>query len=117
MNQIFKHFNGKLNGWNKIRFLFLKNSKRVNRSRITILGIASKEQGNGVESVLFWHLQKPLLEKRSNYKEIESSWVGDFNPKMQATLEAMGANPGKTHITYRLMFDPNADFKPASKIS
>lgn len=116
MNQVFKLFHGKLNLWNKIRFVFLKNSKRVNRSRITILGVVPKYQGKGVESAIFWQLREPLA-KRPHYKEIEISWVGDFNSKMQATLEAMGANPGKTHITYRLVFDPKGDFKTASKIS
>ncbi|MBM3435651.1 MAG: GNAT family N-acetyltransferase [Bacteroidetes bacterium] len=101
MNQLFRLFNGKMNPLNKIRFMFLKNSKVVTRSRITIMGVVPGFQGKGIESAMFWHLQEPLLIKRPHYKEIEISWVGDYNPKMKATLDAMGAAPGKKHITYR----------------
>lgn len=117
MNQVFRLFNGRLGIWNKLRFLFLRQTKIVNRSRITILGVIPKFQGIGIESSIFWHLQNPLLKKRPHYKEIEISWVGDFNSKMKATLNAMGANPGKTHITYRKLFKGgNAYFKTATAI-
>lgn len=116
MNQVFNLFNGKMTLWNKIQFMFLKSSKRINRSRITILGVTPKYQGKGVESALFWHLQEPLLEKRSHYKEIEISWVGDFNPKMKSTLEAMKAGPGKIHITYRKYFGEETDFQKAASV-
>jgi len=42
--------------------------------------------------------------------------VGDFNPKMKATLNAIGAGPGKIHITYRKLIVKNAQFKPATAI-
>jgi hypothetical protein len=116
MNQIFKLFNGKLNLWNKLRFLVLKHSKIVTRSRVTIMGVVPKFQGIGIESAIFWHLKKPILENRRHYKELEISWVGDFNPKMKATLNAMGANPGKIHITYRKLLIDNAQFKAATSI-
>lgn len=101
MNQVFRFFDGKLNVWNKLRFLLLKNSKIITRSRITVMGVVPEFQGKGIESVMFWHLQEPLLVKRPHYKEIEISWVGDFNPKMKAILDAIGAGPGKKHITFR----------------
>jgi hypothetical protein len=117
VNQVFKLFNGKLNLLNKIRFQYLKRTRLVNRSRVTIMGVIPKFQGAGIESVLFWHLREPLLVKRPDYKEIEISWVGDFNPKMKATLDALGANPGKTHITFRKLFDDGSVFRKAAKIS
>lgn len=117
MNQVFKLFNGKLSLWNKLRFLFLKKSHIVNRSRITIMGVIPKFQGKGVESAIFWHLQDPLQKVRPHYKEIEISWVGDFNPKMKATLYAMGANPGKIHITYRKLITEDAKFKTATAVT
>lgn len=116
VNQIFKLFNGKMNVWNKLRFLFLKNTKIITRSRVTIMGVIPKFQGVGIESAIFWHMKDPLLKKRSHYTELEISWVGDFNPKMKATMDAMGANPGKTHITYRKMFNESESFKKAVKI-
>ncbi|HPE57113.1 MAG TPA: hypothetical protein P5514_11475 [Bacteroidales bacterium] len=116
VNLIFKKFNGKLHLWNKLRFLFLKQTKLINRSRVTIMGVVPKFQGAGVESAIFWHLQEPLLTKRPHYQELEISWVGDFNPKMKATLEAIGADPGKIHITYRKLFEEKQEFKKASSV-
>lgn len=116
VNQVFKRFKGKLNAWNKLRFLYLKRTKIINRGRVTIMGVIPKFQGAGIESAIFWHLRKPVLIDRPHYHELEISWVGDFNPKMKATLDAMGANPGKIHITFRKMFDENQTFKKASKI-
>jgi hypothetical protein len=116
VNQIFKRFNGKFGLRNKLWFLELKNSKFINRSRITIMGVIPQYQGLGIESAIFWHLHQALLKKRNQYKEIEISWVGDFNPKMKATIDAMGADPGKKHITYRKIFEPSTTFKRAIEI-
>ena len=46
------------------------------------------------------------MAKRPHITEMELSWVGDFNPKMVALHESMGADFGKKHITYRYIFDP-----------
>ncbi len=116
MNRILQKFKGRMTLRNKILFYFLKNSKRINRARITIMGVIPKFQGIGIESAIFWHLRKPVFIKRPHYKELEISWVGDFNPKMKATLEALGADPGKIHITYRKFFENQHEFKKASDI-
>jgi hypothetical protein len=116
VNQVFRRFNGKLHLWNKLRFLYLKRRRIINRTRVTIMGVVPKFQGVGIESAIFWHLREPVLEKRPHYKELEISWVGDFNPKMKATLEALGANPGKIHITYRKLFSDDASFRKATRI-
>ena len=116
VNQIFRHFNGKLNFWNKLRFIYYRWKKEITRVRVTIMGVIPKYQGQGLESAIFWHLREPVLEKRPHIRELEISWVGDFNPKMQATLKAMGANPGKKHITYRKLFNEEMKFSRAKKI-
>ncbi|MCU0371551.1 MAG: hypothetical protein MUC31_09055 [Bacteroidales bacterium] len=103
-NMIFRHFNGKLNLWNKIRFLYYKNTKEITRIRQTMMGVIPKFQGSGLESAIFWHLREPVLIKRPHITEMELSWVGDFNPKMMAIQEAVNAKPGKIHITYRRLF-------------
>ncbi len=117
INQIIKRFNGKLNIFNKLRFLYYRKIKTMTRARILLLGIVPQYQGQGIESAIFWHLQEPVLVKRPYIKELEISWVGDFNPKMQATLEALGANPGKKHITFRKMFGDELNFKYSRKIA
>jgi hypothetical protein len=57
-----------------------------------------------------------LLKKRPWIREIEISWVGDFNPRMLKLLEAMNPKPGKTHITYRKIFGEFEEEQYAAKI-
>lgn len=116
VNQIFRHFNGKMNWWNRIRFLYHIRKKEITRARITIMGVVPRFQGQGIESAIFWQLREPVLVKRPHIREVEISWVGDFNPKMQAILEAIGAGPGKKHITFRKIFAENVEFQPARKV-
>ena len=59
---------------------------------------------SGIESAIFYQLYKVFRKKRY-YKELELSWVGDFNPKMISIYEAIGATRAKTHITFRYLFD------------
>ncbi|WP_282036051.1 GNAT family N-acetyltransferase [Saccharicrinis aurantiacus] len=104
INQITKHFNGKMNLLNKLRFLWMKKRNVMSRARVVILGIIPKFQKSGIESGLFWHL-KGAVEKKPNLTELEISWVGDFNPKMRVLQDSMGADFSKKHITYRYIFD------------
>jgi hypothetical protein len=116
VNMIFRHFNGKLTLWNKLRFLYYKNNKEITRIRQTIMGVVPKFQGQGIESAIFWHLREPVLIKRPHITEMELSWVGDFNPKMMAIQEAVNAKPGKLHITYRKLFKDTGEEQVAAKI-
>ncbi|TLX77717.1 GNAT family N-acetyltransferase [Labilibacter sediminis] len=106
VNQILKNFNGKMNLLNKIRFLWLKHKKAMTRTRVIILGVKPKYQKSGVESGIFYHLRDAVYS-REWINEMELSWVGDFNPKMRALQDSMGAEFAKKHITYRLIFDVN----------
>jgi len=116
INQILKHLNGKLHLWNKIKFLVLKKLKTITRARITIMGVVPKFQRAGIESAIFWHLQQ-VMNKRPWYKEIELSWVGDFNPKMRALHESVGATFAKRYITYRKLFrDDDSAFRRSTII-
>jgi hypothetical protein len=103
VNQILKHLNGKLHLWNKLKFLYLKSRKTITRARIVIMGVKPKYQKTGLESGIFWHLNE-VMKKRPEYTELELSWVGDFNPKMRALHESVGAVFAKRHITYRKLF-------------
>jgi hypothetical protein len=104
VNQIIRHFHGKMNFWNKLRFVYLKWRKAMTRSRVVIMGIRPRWQRNGIESGIFWHLRN-AVSKKPWLKEMELSWVGDFNPKMRALHDSVGADFGKRHITYRFLFD------------
>lgn len=76
----------------------------MTRTRVVIMGIRPRWQRNGIESGIFWHLRN-AVSKKPWLKEMELSWVGDFNPKMRALHDSVGAEFGKKHITYRFVFD------------
>jgi hypothetical protein len=109
LNQILKHFNGKLHLWNLIRFFYFKATHKMNRMRAVVGGVHPTYQNSGVESAIFLQLYN-VFKKKPWYKELELSWVGDFNPKMIAIYEAIGARKAKTHITYRYLFNPELPF-------
>lgn len=52
-----------------------------------------------------------FLLKRPHYREIELSWVGDYNPRMRKVYEQIGAVQKKVHVTYRFLFDPSRPFE------
>jgi hypothetical protein len=109
LNQILKHFNGKLSFWNMIRFAYFKSTHKMNRMRAIVGGVHPTYQNSGVESAIFLQLYKVFV-KKPWFKELELSWVGDFNLKMIAIYEAIGAKKAKTHITYRYMINPELNF-------
>jgi len=115
VNQILKHLHGKLNLFNKLKFVWLQYRKTITRTRIVIMGVKPKYQRYGVESGIFWHLNEMMKHKR-HITELELSWVGDFNPKMRALHESVGATFAKRHITYRKIFDQNVDFQRSTII-
>ncbi len=115
VNQILKHLHGKMHLLNKIKFLWLKYCKTITRSRIVIMGVKPKYQRLGIESGIFWHLNEKM-KKRPHITEIELSWVGDFNPKMRALHESVGATFAKRHITYRKIFSEDIEFQRSTII-
>lgn len=110
LNQILKKFNGKLHLWNIIRFAYYKATHKMTRMRAVVGGVHPTFQNSGVESAIFFQLYK-MFKKKPWFKELELSWVGDFNPKMIAIYEALGASKAKTHITYRYMINNQLKFK------
>jgi hypothetical protein len=108
-NQILKHFNGKLHFWNVIRFLYYKATHEMTRMRALVGGVHPTHQNSGVESAIFLQLYK-VFQKKPWFKELELSWVGDYNPRMIAIYEAIGAKKAKTHITYRFMINKKLSF-------
>jgi len=104
LNQILKHLNGTMNPWNIIRFVYFKMTHEMTRMRAVVGGVHPSHQNSGVESAIFFQLYK-VFKKKPWFKELELSWVGDYNPRMIAIYEALGARIAKTHITYRYMIN------------
>ena len=110
VNQILKHLNGKLNLMNKLRFLYLKKRKTMTRARGVLMGGVPKYQGMGIEAAIILKLEE-VFRRKSHYKEIEFSWVGDFNPKMRKVFMSVGSVSAKHYITYRYLFNREAKFR------
>ncbi len=110
LNQIIRHFNGRLTLWNKMRFVYYKMTHEMTRARALVAGVHPSYQNSGIESAIFLELFRVFRRKRF-YRELELSWVGDFNPKMISIYEALGAHKAKTHLTLRYMIDDTLPFK------
>lgn len=109
LNQIIKHFNGRLHLWNMLRFVWYKSTHTMTRMRALVAGVIPAYQNSGIESAIFYQLYK-VFRKKKYYQELELSWVGDYNPKMISMYEAIGASKAKTHITYRYMMNKERPF-------
>ncbi|PKP52655.1 MAG: hypothetical protein CVT92_07955 [Bacteroidetes bacterium HGW-Bacteroidetes-1] len=116
LNQIIKDFDGNLNWFNKLRFMYrLKYQQRCTRVIGRIFGIIPEHQGKGVDGALIMHVRNYALKKSFPYKEIQMNWIGDFNPPMMKVAENMGGKIFKIHVTYRFLFDRNKPFERAKR--
>ena len=82
----------------------------MTRARGVLMGVIPPFQGLGVESGIILNIAK-VMERKPHYREIEFSWVGDFNLKMRKIFMSVGSTSAKHYITYRYLFDRNAAFK------
>lgn len=117
VNQIFKHVNGKLDWWGKLKFLYHKTTKSCNKMYGVVFGVVPKHQGKGVEGALIIATAKMVQDDYHRYEDLEMNWIGDFNPKMIRVVEQVGGSVFKTHHTYRKLFDETKAFKRAPIIS
>jgi hypothetical protein len=92
-----------------IRFVWSRAKHKMTRMRAIVGGVNPSHQNSGVESAIFLQLYR-VFKLKPWYKELELSWVGDFNPKMIAIYEALGTQKERTHITYRYMINDKLEF-------
>jgi len=114
LNQYFKHVNGKLDFWGKIKFAWHRYVIGTSKVFGVVFGVIPDFQGKGIEGALIVECQK--IFHKTGYKTIEMNWIGDFNPKMMHLMENLGAHEVKRHATYRLYFDRNYPFERAKSI-
>jgi hypothetical protein len=115
MNQVFKKLkNGKLNFWNVIKLLYYKR-RAVTRGRLLLSGVIPEFQRTGVVGGMYIKLTDAM--RNSGLKELELSWVGDYNITVNRMYGQFGATKEKTHITYRYLFDPQAPFERFNNLS
>jgi len=110
LNQILKHMNGKLNLFGMIKFLYLKKMNTMTRAKGLLMGVIPKYQNHGIESAFILKVNE-VIRRKPHYREVEFSWVADFNPKMRKIFISVGSVPVKHYITYRYLFDRTKEFK------
>lgn len=110
INQIFKRFNGKFGWIQKLRFLLLLHTLKVNRFIGLVFGVIPEHQGKGIDSYMIVE-GADLIKKKTSYKDFEMQWIGDFNPKMICVAEGLGTWKSRTLVTYRKLFDSDKEFK------
>jgi len=115
VNMILKKLNGKMNLWNKLRFLYYKKTKAMTRNRITVMGVVPRYQRHGIESAIFKNMDM-VMKENPHIDTIEMSWVGDFNTKMRALHEAVGGHFAMKHFTMRKLFDESKEAKRSTII-
>jgi len=116
LNQWFKYLNGRFDWWGKLKFLWVKKTKKNLKFNGLIFGIIPEFQGKGVDAFMIMeganHIQDQLL-----YEDYEIQWIGDFNPKMINIVMSLGTILSRRLITYRYNFDRNKPFHRHPMIS
>lgn len=122
LNQWFKYLHGKFSLWHKLKFLWIKATKKNKKFTGLVFGIVPEFQGRGADSYIIvegcrliqnlkidngnYHLGKPI------YDYYEMQWIGEFNPKMVNVAETIAGNRSRILTTYRYLFDRTKEFKP-----
>lgn len=111
LNQWFKYLNGKFSLWHKLKFLWIKKTKRCNKFTGLVFGVVPEWQGKGVDSYMIVEGAN-VIQPKPLYDYYEMQWIGEFNPKMINVAEALGTYRSRMLTTYRYNFDRTKEFKP-----
>ena len=122
LNQWFKYLHGKFGLWEKLRFLWIKKTRKCDKMIGLVFGVVPEWQGKGVDSFMIvegckliqgltinngeYRLGKPI------YSDCEMQWIGEFNPIMINVAESLDTYRNRTLTTYRYLFDRTKEFKP-----
>ncbi len=121
LNQWFKYLHGKFSLWHKLKFLWVKATKRNSKFVGLVFGIIPEFQGKGVDSYIIIEggkvIQRMKIENgeyilgKPIYDKYEMQWIGEFNPKMVNVAEALGTYRSRILTTYRYLFDRTKELK------
>ncbi len=111
LNQIFKHVNGNLNWYGKLKFLYHTFRQTNKKAFGLIFGVIPEFQKKGIESAIALAYSTVAWRPGYPYKDLEMNWIGDFNPKMIGIVKLLGGKVVKTHTTYRYLFNPDQEFE------
>lgn len=117
LNQWFKYLNGRFDLWHKLKFLWIKKTKKNIRFTGLVFGVVPEFQGTGVDSYMI-NEAKLVVQPMQKYEEYEMQWIGEFNPKMINVAENFGDTFRTRKLTtYRYLFDRAKEFKPHPVLS
>jgi len=122
LNQWFKYLHGKFDLFHKLKFLWIKATKRNPKFTGIVFGVVPEWQAKGVDSYMIVEGAKLIQDLRIEngeykigkiiYDDYEMQWIGDFNPKMINVAESLGTYRSRQLITYRYLFDRTKEFRP-----
>jgi hypothetical protein len=110
LNQWFKYLNGKFGLLSKLKFLWIKSTKKCRKFTGLVFGVVPGWQGKGVDSYMIVEGAN-IIQGENLYDDYEMQWIGEFNPKMVNIAIALGTYRSRTLTTYRYLFDPNREFR------
>ena len=116
LNQWFKYLNGRFDLWGKLKFLWIKKTKKNLKFNGLIFGIIPEFQGKGVDAYMIIEGAK-LIQDKLPYEDYELQWIGDFNPKMLNISQSLGTTLSRRLITYRYNFDRTKPFNRHPQVS
>ena len=111
LNQWFKYLDGRFDLLGKLKFLWIKATKKCTRFTGLVFGVVPEWQGTGVDSYMIMEGAK-VIQGQHLYEDYEMQWIGDFNPKMINIALGLGTYRSRRLITYRYLFDRTKEFKP-----
>jgi hypothetical protein len=110
LNQWFKYLNGKFNLLGKLKFLWIKKTKKCRKFTGLVFGIVPEWQGRGIDSFMIVEGAK-IIQGQHLYDDYEMQWIGEFNPKMVNIATSLGTYRSRTLTTYRCIFDRTREFR------
>ena len=110
LNQWFKYLNGKFDFFHKLKFLWVKKTKKCKKFTGLVFGIVPEFQGKGVDAYMIMEGAK-IIQGQHLYDDFEMQWIGEFNPKMINVAESLGTYRSRLLTTYRYLFDRTKEFK------
>jgi hypothetical protein len=110
LNEWFRHLNGRFNLLAKLKFLWLKSTKKCKKFIGLVFGIVPEFQGKGIDAFMIVEAAK-IIQHQLDYEYYEMQWIGEFNPKMVNIAESLAPHRSRIFITYRYLFDRTKEFK------
>ncbi|WP_109831385.1 hypothetical protein [Reichenbachiella versicolor] len=110
VNQLFKYVNGKLDWKGKLKFVWHKWRKTNKKMLGLVFGVVPEHQGKGLDGALVMATAQMVQKDYKRYPKLEMNWIGDFNRRMILVVKQVGGEIGKTHHTYRYLFDRDKPF-------